>query len=1589
MALFSTMALAADEEDYSAWSHSALIRFNTAPATSVPAGANIPGNIQKFPLLVRIGASMPIAGAIFSQSLAEGADLRFSDPDGTHLDFQIDRYDAAAGKAEIWVLVPQIDGNSDKDYIRIHWGKAGAAWLSDGSKVFRRDLSYEGVWHLGEASMQTRSNSVGAFNHAEPKNYTGNERVAGIIGMADSLAGSASVWDGQFGWGTPWGGGAGTGLAPYLDVGAGFADVAGKGFTFSLWAYASEAGDYARFFDFGSGEAMDNILLARLGSTDNLYFEAYNVSSATVKLSATHGMDEKKWMFLAVTQSGGNVSLYKNGVLLQSYKTDLLPRNVTRTRNYLGRSNWSTDAYFKGKLDDPQISLTARSADWIRLNYENQNPASLKLITWASPPVIKLAITAQPVSPTRAEGDSVSLGLSAISSETIKYAWFKNRSVIAGANGPTLPFPSLSLQDAGVYHCVAMDKTDTVTSRDAEIKVREDYSTWSHAQRIFFNTTAAGAAVASDVDDFPLLVRFDAERLDFSQAGAGGKDLRFSDADGSPIPFQIERWNAASSQAEVWVRVPRIDGNSDRDFISFHWGKPTAVSASRGDSVFSASNGFLSAYNLNETTGDETAGDALDAVSPPANGSNNQATRGIAGLIGNAYRFNGVNTYVTLPKTRLSGVPAFTVSLWAKETAPFSGINSAPRTTLLGMSTAGASSGDFAIRSESRNLGAASGFKAGGDSVLATSIPLTDDWHHIAVTYDGAEFRLYDAGAVAGAHPATGIKVAGLDLSIGALHTDAGTWTEGFYGDIDAVQISGQARGPAWINLAYQSQRGDGNLLSFGVPMENPPPAPVAEPGAGRYPGSISVSLTCAADNSAIFYTLDGSAPDTLVKGSTRLAGAPITVDKSMILKAKAYRSGKAGTVLTAAYDIRGAPGADGDSLFAGGRLSLDHTHSIVYPSQDSRAPVLVSLESGSNLAPQGFDKLGPIFTVAPTDSQAAFPGLLITGDSGSGVQLYRREADVNRWMPPKDGMLWVPTAGSYFWGRDIQPPRIRYGGSDPHGEDSVHVFFAIEDNVANLRCRLHVHGGSGGGTLWRHVASGEIAAFRLRLPDSPETPMELGVDATDESLLSNFPAGTGRRFALERGLASVSAPIGLQSGARWKLIGMPMVPQAPLTLGKLASESGSGALVSVFWRTRSGAEGDYEWYGAKDSLPAGKAFWLASEKAAPELVFPSSRSVPSDSDGLFPIPLKNGWNLITCPSFRAIAWPVSKKDGESYLRSPLKGLRGFDGNGYTHVDSLRPWEGYYVWYEGGDTVVRVGPGAPRAGETAKRAARGSGVTGGQARISAGAPQASAGLPPAASGMRLGFRAGTGSPASETADRPDGRALPLALTEKLELGAAGFARMGLGIEDERLPPSLSRENGTWLSREGRRLSTDYLAWNPEAVLSWTVVAQGKPQGYSLRLETSELPEGHQAWAVSPARRIKYRLLPGTDIPLAGDDTLLVHAGPPEALAKMGDLLLGRETAGAFAFILRADAGGLDLAITLPTTARVDVKVWTVDGSRAGGLNGILAAPGTHTWSWSALAPGYPAPAPGVYLLEIRAKASDWSAHRVEKFGILR
>ena len=101
--------------------------------------------------------------------------------------------------------------------------------------------------------------------------------------------------------------------------------------------------------------------------------------------------------------------------------------------------------------------------------------------------------------------------------------------------------------------------------------------------------------------------------------------------------------------------------------------------------------------------------------------------------------------------------------------------------------------------------------------------------------------------------------------------------------------------------IAYKSGMNDSDVASSSFTFGCAPPA--AEPGAGLYNQATSVTLTSATAGAAIRYTTDGSSPSedrgTLYQG-------PITIDRNLVLKAVAYKSGlNASDVVETSYQVR------------------------------------------------------------------------------------------------------------------------------------------------------------------------------------------------------------------------------------------------------------------------------------------------------------------------------------------------------------------------------------------------------------------------------------------------------------------------------------------------------------------------------------------------------------------------------------------------------------------------------------------------------------------------------------------------------------
>jgi hypothetical protein len=161
------------------------------------------------------------------------------------------------------------------------------------------------------------------------------------------------------------------GVDDYIELPAGKFNEFDNGFSASFWAYPTAAGSYARFVDIGNGSANNNILVTRYGTTNDLAVQVFNGTSAGSTVRATNAIALNTWQFFTVTvnpRTSSNVRIYKNGQLIQT-GTTAIPQSVLRNLNYIGRSNWSTDAYYKGDLDDVRIFDYALSQSEITALY--------------------------------------------------------------------------------------------------------------------------------------------------------------------------------------------------------------------------------------------------------------------------------------------------------------------------------------------------------------------------------------------------------------------------------------------------------------------------------------------------------------------------------------------------------------------------------------------------------------------------------------------------------------------------------------------------------------------------------------------------------------------------------------------------------------------------------------------------------------------------------------------------------------------------------------------------------------------------------------------------------------------------------------------------------------------------------------------------------------------------------------------------------------------------------------------------------------------------------------------------------------------
>ena len=149
---------------------------------------------------------------------------------------------------------------------------------------------------------------------------------------------------------------------------SGFDDFT-AGMTIAVWVNPSVVNNWARIIDLGTGGGTDDILFARYGTTNTLRIDYAPWPGA---VDAEDAFEQGVWQMLAVTiDDSGNVTMYKNGLVIATGTVASFPTVVERTSNFIGDSNWTSDALYEGMMDELKIYNYGRTADDIADMYSD------------------------------------------------------------------------------------------------------------------------------------------------------------------------------------------------------------------------------------------------------------------------------------------------------------------------------------------------------------------------------------------------------------------------------------------------------------------------------------------------------------------------------------------------------------------------------------------------------------------------------------------------------------------------------------------------------------------------------------------------------------------------------------------------------------------------------------------------------------------------------------------------------------------------------------------------------------------------------------------------------------------------------------------------------------------------------------------------------------------------------------------------------------------------------------------------------------------------------------------------------------------
>jgi hypothetical protein len=372
-----------------------------------------------------------------------------------------------------------------------------------------------------------------------------------------------------------------------------------------------------------------------------------------------------------------------------------------------------------------------------------------------------------------------------------------------------------------------------------------DESTWLSGWDKRVKITIGHNDIDSDLSDFPVLVYLsnssgrnnDDATFVFDEVGSNSKKIAVTKSDGTTQCYvEIEKWDNASEQAWLWVKVPSISSTTNTDLYLYYDSSQPDNTAYVGDKRSTTAQNvwntnFKGVWHLDEDPSG-TSPQMKDSTSNNHNGTSyGNMTSGdqIAGKIDGSLNFDGSDDYIQTSSNELKTLNNFTLSVWFKvdsTTAAQHILWEGPASQNGWGDGSSPNSHEMHLTICKFNANNTLNFFYGYEDPVGGWVPAVEinisfsdtmNWNHVVVVMTGAgtspSAELFLNGVSQGTDTGTQTNRTAWDtnLRIGRPGADQ----RYFDGVIDEVRILETAKNASWIKASYESGRDD--LLDFGA----------------------------------------------------------------------------------------------------------------------------------------------------------------------------------------------------------------------------------------------------------------------------------------------------------------------------------------------------------------------------------------------------------------------------------------------------------------------------------------------------------------------------------------------------------------------------------------------------------------------------------------------------------------------------------------------------------------------------------------------------------------------------------------------------